>query len=689
MNYVLEANDYIHFITFLMIPVSEEYKKIQQPLHFMMLKNSLFYDTSISRSIYKNVQVKCFFEYQMDLIDRNFIEDHENLKNVLYLLEEIHQYCPDKNGRNNFFVELVKQIFSEKVEEFDKKNEPKMPKKHFYIGLMMIYWSYFINFEQIGEHFAIALHNKSTSEKDILKKSSKTIPFFEILSLIIRENEDKIIKGLSTFYENMENLYLSIYNIPSNYTMDAENKEIIFHYYEKYSTNFSFIFLYAAIKTNQKKIMEAVFEYSNFLISCPTFPQNMKAEDIHSDTVAKFIENRYEIGRGDLPKHWISHKMANSFLDSRITCEDNFYKVDCRFMLPYYNYDKVNEKAGNDMILNEDYGTMEYILNDYNLKHLVSHPVMEMIIRAKISKYYRLFFWNLILFLTFYVFPTILLVAELHSTKNSNNSTNLKENIADPGMNENSTQKVEDPSQSPDIGLAQLNYFRIILYTLVRVPILLCREIFQFLFRRNKLEYFKKKSNWMEMLLILLPVILVIPIYINWYELSTEAFVAIAVIEIINIILMITATVSLYPVLQSLIYIKCFFKVFVTYLKVFGLLLPLFFACVAIVFILFDKKIGGEIQDFYSFLNTCIKYIIMYAGELNIETDQIKGILQVTAILVIIFLIINKGNLILSIVIDDVQKIMRQAKEISLRLYAEKYVEFAEEIRTFYACDIE
>ena len=470
--------------------------------------------------------------------------------------------------------------------------------------------------------------------------------------------------------------------------MDADNKEI-FHYYEKYSTNFSYIFLYAAIKTNQKKIMEAVFQYSHFLITCPIFPQNMKAEDIHSDTIAKFIENRYEIGREDLPKHWISQKMLNSFLDSRITCEDNFYKVDCRFMLPYYNYDELKEKAGNDMILNEDYDTMKYILNDYNLKHLVSHPVMEMIIRAKMSKYYRLFFWNLILFLTFYVIPTILLVAELHSTKNSNNSTNLKENIADPGMDENLTQKIENPTESPDIGLVQLNYFWIFLCTLIRVPILLCREIFQFLFRLNKLEYFKKKSNWMEMLLILLPVILVIPIYINWYEPSTEAFIAIAVIEIINIILMITATVSLYPVLIFSIYIKCFFKVFVTYLKVFALLLPLFFACVAIVFILFDEKIGGEIQDFYSFLNTCIKYIIMYAGELNIETDQIKGILQVTAMLVIIFLIINKGNLILSIVIDDVQKIMRQAKEISLRLYAAKYVEFAERIRTFYACEIQ
>ena len=152
---------------------------------------------------------------------------------------------------------------------------------------------------------------------------------------------------------------------------------------------------------------------------------------------------------------------------------------------------------------------------------------------------------------------------------------------------------------------------------------------------------------------------------------------------------MITATVSLYPILKFSIYIKCFFKVFVTYLRVFGLLLPLFFACVAIVFIVFDKKIGGGIEDFYSFANTCVKYIIMYSGELSIDADQINGILQVTAMLVIIFLIINKGNLILSIVIDDVQKIMRQAKEISLRLYAAKYVEFAEGIRTFYACDIE
>ncbi|CAG9801252.1 unnamed protein product [Chironomus riparius] len=689
MDYVLEAKHDMHFIRFLMVPVSKEYEKIQRPIHYMMLKNSLFYDTSNiinseNSANQTNVPIKCIFEYEMSLIDQNETKDYENLQNFLYLLEEIYQYCPDKNGKNKFFVDFLKQIISEKKETFNKEHELKMPRKHFYIGLMMIYWGYYIKFRKIGREFSIELHGPSEEDVVTLNESIETIPFFEILSLIIQKKEDEVIKGLTYFYENMEKLYLSTYNIESNYSMDGDPDEI-FHFYEKYSTNFSFIFVYAAIKTNQKNIMNAIFEYNHFLISCPSFPQNMKADDIHCDTVAKFIENRYELGRGDLPKHWISQKMLKNFLDSRITCEDNFYKVDCRFMLPYYNYDKVDEKAGDDMILNEDYDTMKYILNDYNLKSLVSHPVMEMIIRAKISKYYRLFFWNLVLFLTFYVFPTILLVVQLHSTQ-IKNSTVTMEDIVDLSFEEdNSTRIVDDPSELPDMALVEFDYGWIILLTLIRVPILLLREIFQMLFREKIKEYFNKKSNWIEISLIILPIIQTVPIFINWSNPSTEAFIAIAIIEVINIILMITATVSLYPILKFSIYMKCFFKVFLTYLRVFGLLLPLFLACVAIVFIVFDKKIGGGIVDFYSFANTCVKYIIMYSGELSIDADQINGILQVTAMLVIIFLIINKGNLILSIVIDDVQKIMRQAKEISLRLYAAKYVEFAEGIRTFYA----
>ena len=122
---------------------------------------------------------------------------------------------------------------------------------------------------------------------------------------------------------------------------------------------------------------------------------------------------------------------------------------------------------------------------------------------------------------------------------------------------------------------------------------------------------------------------------------------------------------------------KCFQTVFGTYLMIFFLFLPLFVGCAAMAFIVFDKNIGGKIEQFHTLGNASMKYIVMYSGEMSIEIEKISGFLQGVAITLMIILVINKANLILSIVVDDVKKIMDQAKEFSLRLYAEKYVEFA------------
>ncbi|XP_070495883.1 uncharacterized protein [Chironomus tepperi] len=706
-DYVLQTDNDAFIILFSMPKIADKYEEICKPLLCMMLKNSLYYDFKSSRIDHDFVEVeddylnfgtnpKCLIEYHLNLIDKNERNDYENTKNLMYLLEEIYQFCPDQDGKNQFFVKLFKKILYEEPEVFNGKHELKLPRKHFWIGLMMIYWGYYVEFQHVEaaskenktQKCFIILKSTSNPNEEILKLDGTFIPFLNLLSLIISNKDEDFYKEFPEEIKEMERSYKDLYQLPRNYDTSHQNtdKNEIFHFYEKYSTNFCFIFLYAAIKTNKKNIVKLIFDYNNFLINCPEFPANMIVSDIHHYTVQMFLENKYELGRGELPKNWIPHEVMEDFLDSRITCHNNFYKVNCNFMLPYFNHDKIPEKIDDGIMMSEDYDTMEYMLNDYELRSLVTHPVMEMIIRTKNEKYDRIFFWNLAMFILTYICPTIGLVCLLHSYDNFTvefgsdveNGTSLNGNLTE---DSNTTYVQKSSNWFDDLNL---RFSILIILSIFRILPISIRELIQYSYV-FKDEYFKKLTNLIEFGLIILPIIFLIPTVLYWIYESEWLFVTMVVIEAINVLLMIIATAFLYPVLKFAIYMKCFLTVFTTYVMIFLLFLPLFFGCVAMAFIIFDKKLGGKIEEFHGFGNASTKYIIMYAGELNIDSEKLTGFIQVIAITIIIILIINKVNLIISIVVNDVQRVLDQAKEFSLRLYAKKYVEFAKKIRIFYA----
>jgi len=711
-----------------MLTVPTEYEHIHQPLHYMMLKNSLFCDFKLKNKLTEvssenpenNNNVKCFIEYHLKLIDKNEKDDYDNTHNLLYLFEEMCHYRPEEMGKNQFFVELFQEILSEEPEIFDGEHELKLPRKHFWIGLMMIYWNYFVEFEPIdtdsnsnaSKKYSIILRSVTKPDQDVIKLEGFYIPFLSILSMIIVKKEDKFIEEFPNEMMIMEKSYREIYKLENMYDArhQKEDETEIFNFYEKYSSNFSFILLYAAIKTNQKSIVKKVFEFNNFLISIPEFPANMKIEEIHHYTMLMFLENKYELGRGDLPKSWIPQKVMKKFLDSRITSIDNHYKVDCQFMLPYYSHDEKPEEINDALMMNEDYDTMSYILEDNNLRHLVTHPVMEVIIKTKLQKYDRILSWNLFLFVVTYLLPTIALVYLFHRNDEDpqnderNNCTNVTEiyenitnylnmtegfaNITDESIN--MTAKKDSTDSSDNKPFINLEHHWIMILVFVRLIFLVPREFMQYWYIDKSIKkYFQKISNWIECGLIILPLIL---LGVAWQYINDKEpyqFFILVVIEALNVLLMIIATVSLYPAIKFSIYMKCLQTVFSTYLMTFFLFLPLFFGCVAMAFILFDKNLGGQIEDFHDLGNASTKYIIMYSGELNIDAKSISGIVQIIALTIMIILIINKANLILSIVVNDVQKVMDQSKEFTMRLYGKKYVEFAEKIRIFYAVQIE
>lgn len=146
----------------------------------------------------------------------------------------------------------------------------------------------------------------------------------------------------------------------------------------------------------------------------------MISSEIHKYTALRFLENKYDLASGDLPRKWITSEIFEKFLDFRISYQNGFYKIDCNFMVPYKKQEIKLSDLTDETIMNEDYDTMEYILNHHDLKHLVTHPVMEMIIRIKLQKFSLIFLWNFILFMMTYVVPTSLLIHHFHSENNTN-----------------------------------------------------------------------------------------------------------------------------------------------------------------------------------------------------------------------------------------------------------------------------
>ncbi|KAL7029818.1 hypothetical protein ACKWTF_006380 [Chironomus riparius] len=631
LDYVLETENDYHLIFFLMPKSSDYIKTIQKPCQFMMLKNALYYDCNRSHND------RSLVEYHLNLIDKNNRSDPHNIQNIFYLFEEMSLFNSEQNNQNTYIRKLFEAVTSEESEKFDGKNELKLPRKHFLIGIMMVYWV------REAQLYSIVFKLEKKQESEGLDHGYL---FFKLLYNIINGKENDFHNDFATEIEKLESCFKYIYELESTYDTkhQKDDSENIFHFYEKYSTNFFFVLLYAAIKSNRKSIIEHIFKYDNFLITVPTFPSNMIATDVHHFTTLKFLENKYEIGRADIPKSWITRDVLEKFLNSRIASFGGFYKVDCRFMLPYYNHD-INIKSSNevneDLLLNEDYDTMEYITSDHELKPLVTHPVMEMIIKVKIHKYNRILLWNQITFIALYILPTLLLTYFNHSP-------------------------------------VQQNYILKTFLNLIRIPFIACREYFQYKFVFRD-DYLKETSSYFELGLILLPILLFIPTTVHYFYAHNIALQFITIFEVINISLMIGATCFLFSNMKFSIYMKCFRKIFGTYVSIFVNFFPLFLGFLALSFIILNQTI-------YSILpRESWEYISMYAGELAFDNNRINGFIQGVFLTLIIILVINKFNLVLSIAINDINVLMHQSKEVSLIYNAQKYVQFAKRIRIFHA----
>lgn len=638
---------------------------IKEPIMYMILKSSMFYEKkelvetllSASSGVQDTKEKINLIEYHFGLMNHRFEDEefYDNLPYVMYLLEEQAIYgCPFKH---DFFIELFKKYLMEGDENCGNEKE-KLHFNHSILGLMMIYWNCFVDYK-ICETKSFEVSVSTESKVIHSQRLERKFLFFEILSSILKKDKN-IVNDLHEKFGKMQYRFKKDYNL-----RNRSNS------HEKYASNFAFIFLYAAIKTNQDDVARKVFECCNFNNAIPVFPVNMKVGEIHREVALMFLENRYELGRAVLPKNWITKENLKTFLDSRISQQDRFFKIDCRFMLPFYNYGEptaVKKKLDDDCYMNEDYDTMEYIAEDHDLKELMSHPVMELITKLKFKKYHKILILNVIMFLMLYMAPLMTLLYAIN-------------------FNENDDWLIVC-SVVLSFGLA---------YTITR-------EIFQFFFvyKKNFGKYFGDEGNLAEIGLIAFTIILI------GSAINGQSIYVLLPLEIINIILAIIVTAVSLPALKFAIFMKIVGNVFKTYLNIFVIFLPFTLGSIAFLFTIFGKNFSEDLKkvnkmrgagnettteenltDFYEIETGFMKYMIMFSGEIGIEPKHIFSIIQTIGLALILILIVNHSNLLISITINNVNDEIESSKLKNLQLNARKYVTFAKILRVFYARNIE
>lgn len=238
-------------------------------------------------------------------------------------------------------ADIVKKLFLQTWSKYN--NVLYIPKIHYTIALVEIFWRTGV----------------TCKENNIV---------FKLLNAVLSNDAyvfSMLYDTLSSFCDEIKKLY------------KLDDEETI-----SYVTNsFVYLFLFAAMRmTVDTEIIDELLETKCFISLEPIVPENMRLTPMAEYALTKMIDLGYEISRKNFPRQWFSDEYMKKLLDSRI--DDGV--VDCKFILPYYNYDVDVKSLEDDHVFNEDFEVFELFVNGY---YGADHPVVERIMRLKCWKY--------------------------------------------------------------------------------------------------------------------------------------------------------------------------------------------------------------------------------------------------------------------------------------------------------------
>lgn len=301
---------------------------------------------------------------------------------------------------------------------------------------------------------------------------------------------------------------------------------------------------------------------------------------------------------------------------------------------------KSHESEIGNLIFSAGMRPLEWILESDKLRHLITHPVLSAFINLKSFKFSQIYNLNLYMFCIFYVFPFMMVFVYY------------------------------DPMDETEM-------LRILIPACVATFYLTIRESIQFFWIiDNKLEYFKKKSNKLEMLMIFSSWWLLMALLthsFHSYQVSSAFIILFGAIELLSIL----------PYSSLSIYMFMLKEVTITFLKFFTIFILIILAFTFSFYAILkpikhynhhhynDTSIllanDTVFKNFENPFTSFIKTILMFAGDFSIEPYKLDSPWKQILFLCFVLTAFILYNLINGLAISDIQKLKDDAEFLNLK----------------------
>lgn len=466
-------------------------------------------------------------------------------------------------------------------------------------------------------------------------------PFFKLYIALKEHDEDEFEDSFCEYLDYMRHFYRDDFN-------------------EKLQEDSNMLLTFA-LNHGLKKAMQ-------ILIKCYSVDvnKNNDSTDVSINNeyaMLKLLEKGYYLGYEDeeinKDGNWISAKVFEKFLDSRVTTingnssqrnrdEDRGIQIDYTFLISPeirpITMNKDERGSGQRLIFNPGMSPLEWLLTNEKLRHLITHPVLSTFINLKSHKFSQIYSLNLYMFCVFYVLPFMLVFIYY------------------------------DPQYDADM-------VKILIPAATATFYLTIRESIQFFWIiDNKIEYFKKKSNKLEMLMIFsswwLLVALVNRKY-HSYQVSSAFLILFGAIELLSILPYSSLSIYMFMLKEVTITFLKFFTIFILIILAFtfsfyAILKPIKHIHQKHVFITINETLSltsneAVFKNFEHPFTSFIKTILMFAGDFSVDPYKLDSFWKQILFLCFVLTAFILYNLINGLAISDIQKLKDDAEFLNLK----------------------
>lgn len=485
----------------------------------------------------------------MDLV----VESGDDGNFLMFLIHDLNDLTVESSSDKNYFLRI-------KNDQFMRKSEISLFSKIYAI----------VAEDETKLNQCLIVLNEMLKEMTQINDIRREVRVDIVLSMKGKVQSDilklllKYWKVNSKDYHYFRNTFCEMSPFFKLYIALKENDEDEFEdtfceyldFMRQYSQNFnqelqddSNLLLTFALNHGLKKAMQILIRCYSTDVSKSIDPSDISINNEYA--MLKLLEKGYYLGyeHEEINKdgNWINAKVFEQFLDSRVTKtngntqsanrdEDRGIQIDYTFLIsPEIRPINMNDENGQRLIFNPGMAPLEWLLTNEKLRHLITHPVLSTFINLKSLKFSQIYNLNLYMFCVFYVLPFI------------------------------SVFIYYDPQDDSDM-VINLNY-GIMIPVATATFYLTIREAIQFFWIiDNKIEYFKKKSNKLEMLMIFSSWWLLIAILTHryhYYQVSSAFIILFGAIELLSILPFSSLSIYMFMLKEVTITFLKFFTIFI------------------------------------------------------------------------------------------------------------------------------